>query len=44
MIVTLEIDGLIKTAADKEDGRHKKITLTSKGQKLLDKIKKSAAS
>lgn len=44
MIVTLESDGLIKTAPDKEDGRHKKITLTNKGQKLLDKIQNRAAS
>lgn len=43
MIVTLESDGLIKTAPDKEDGRHKKITLTNKGQKLLDKIQKRSA-
>jgi len=44
MIVTLESDGLIKTAPDKNDARHKKITLTNKGQKLLDKIQKRAAS
>lgn len=43
MIVTLESDGLIKTAQDKSDGRHKKISLTNKGQKLLDKIQKRAA-
>ncbi len=42
MIVTLESDGLIKTAQDKNDARHKKIYLTNKGQKLLDKIQKSA--
>jgi DNA-binding MarR family transcriptional regulator len=40
MIVTLESDGLIKTAPDKNDARHKKITLTNKGQKLLDKIQR----
>jgi DNA-binding MarR family transcriptional regulator len=34
---------LIKTAQDKSDGRHKKISLTNKGQKLLDKIQKRAA-
>lgn len=44
MIVTLESDGLIKTSADKNDARHKKITLTNKGQKLLDKIQNRAAS
>jgi len=44
IIVTLEREGLIKTSADKEDARHKKISLTNKGQKLLDKIQKRAAS
>jgi len=44
MIVTLESDGLIKTAPDKNDARHKKISLTNKGQKLLDKIQKRYAS
>lgn len=43
MLKPLEEDGLIKTAADKDDARHKKITLTTKGQKLLDKIQKRAA-
>jgi DNA-binding MarR family transcriptional regulator len=44
MLKPLEEDGLIKTASDKQDARHKKITLTNKGQKLLDKIQKRAAS
>jgi DNA-binding MarR family transcriptional regulator len=43
MLKPLEEDGLIKTASDKEDGRHKKITLTNKGQKLLDKVQKRAS-
>lgn len=44
MLKPLEEDGLIKTVADKTDARHKKISLTNKGQKLLDKIQKRAAS
>lgn len=43
IIKQLEEDGLIKTSADKKDARHKKISLTNKGQKMLDKIKKRAA-
>lgn len=43
MLKPLEEDGLIKTAADKNDARHKKISLTNKGQRLLDKIQKRAA-
>jgi len=44
MIATLESDGLIKSSEHKTDARFKKISLTNKGQKLLDKIQKRAAS
>ena len=43
MLKPLEEDGLIKISADKEDARYKKIYLTAKGQKLLDKIQKRAS-
>jgi len=42
MLVPLESAGLIKTSQDKTDARNKKITLTAKGQKLLDRLEKRA--
>lgn len=43
MLMPLEGYGLIKTEQDKTDARYKKITLTTKGQKLLDDVQKRCA-
>ena len=39
MVASLQQKGLIKSAVSKKDARHKVITLTAKGEKLLQKIK-----
>jgi DNA-binding MarR family transcriptional regulator len=42
MLPPLEERGLIKVVKDNSDSRFKKISLTNKGQKLLDKVQKRA--
>lgn len=39
MVTSLQQKGLIKSVVSKKDARHKVITFTSKGEKLLQKIK-----
>ncbi|HEY2725552.1 MAG TPA: MarR family transcriptional regulator [Parafilimonas sp.] len=39
LITSLQQKGLIKSVTSKKDARHKAITFTAKGEKLLEKIK-----
>lgn len=39
MVTSLQQKGLIKSVVSKKDARHKVITFTAKGEKLLQKIK-----
>jgi DNA-binding MarR family transcriptional regulator len=39
LVSSLQQKGLIKSVTSKKDARHKAITFTSKGEKLLEKIK-----
>lgn len=39
LVSSLQSKGLIKSVVSKKDARHKAITFTSKGEKLLEKIK-----